>query len=86
MINFQVCSSRVQLENKDTHIQSDKISNKEVIPLGGISRLFAFKETPFLPQVDSSVRAAFAMWASITDFSFSHKRSGSVHLEIRFVR
>ena len=26
------------------------------------------------------------MWASITDFSFTHKRSGSVHLEIRFVR
>ena len=40
----------------------------------------------FFAQVDSSVRAAFAMWTGITDFSFTHKRSGSVHLEIRFVR
>ena len=32
---LQVCSSRIELENKDAHLQSDQIPNKEVISLRG---------------------------------------------------
>ena len=64
-----------------TKYPSRRLSRSEVV-----SRNSLMDKSNLFAQVDSSVRAAFAMWTGITDFSFTLKRSGSVHLEIRFVR
>ncbi|XP_050432080.1 matrix metalloproteinase-14 isoform X2 [Adelges cooleyi] len=35
-------------------------------------------------ETDSEVRKAFNVWSEVTPLTFTHKRSGQVHIEIRF--
>ncbi|XP_025413981.1 matrix metalloproteinase-16 isoform X2 [Sipha flava] len=35
-------------------------------------------------ETDSEVRKAFDVWAEVTPLTFTHKKSGQVHIEIRF--
>ena len=35
-------------------------------------------------DIDSEIRKAWQVWSSVTDLSFEQRRSGKVHVDIRF--
>ena len=37
-----------------------------------------------LSQVDSQIASAFALWASVTDLTFTERSYGAVHMDISF--
>ena len=54
--------------------------------------LYSVPDPPPLPspsslpllQVDSQIASAFALWASVTDLTFTERSYGAVHMDISF--